>query len=237
MRITVKEDVMDEAMVCQDGDSVLRQWIAKASQSGDRLIFDKPLPKILFLGESLRENGIPFRYIPFESNHDGQKWFGAAYVFRHGRRLVSATVELPSSARARAEDLLFTYYIEPAPEFVRSYWEGDGNMMPVSVEDSLVQIRQELRRQAPGTWANIQRRLSGVLQKSVMSHDSRGEKDALELLELLRKQQALWFNNQAIQIVIAGKDGRPEKIKQLSLEAQGVFTSPDDWRFYECRRW
>lgn len=237
MRITVREEVLDEVVTCQDGDTVLQQWIAKVSQSNDKWTFDKPLPKVLFLGEPLRENGIPFHFVSFECEHDGRKWFGAAYVFRHGRRLVATFVELPYSERARAEGLLFTYYIEPSAEFVRSYWEGDGAVLPASAEDSLSQIRQELRRQAPGTWANLRRRLFGVLQKAVMTRDARAEKDALELLTLLRKQEALWFNNQAIRIVIAKRDDDMGKVKQLATEAQGVFTSKDDWRFYECRRW
>ena len=236
MHIVVREEV-DDSIVTQSVGTVVAQWCERMAASDGRYVFDKPLPKVLFLGSDLKENGIPFQYVPFESSHDNKGWFGAAYVFCNGRHLVAATVELPASERVRAENLLFNFYIEPAHDYVRSHWEGGAEVSRVSAIENLARIRQELRRQAPGTWGSIRLTIRGVLQKAILDHDVQAEKEALDLLRQLRSQEARWYNNQAIQIAIAKTSGEMGRVRQLADEAQGVFTSKDDWRFYECRRW
>lgn len=237
LRVFLAEEQLEDKSITLDRDAILREWIERTAQSGDTWSFDKPLQKVLFMGDAIRENGIPTRLVTYQRMTETEKWFGAAYLLRHGQRLVTVRVELPVSERVRGEDLLYDYYIEPSVEFMRTYWEGTPQASPVSIPDVLRDARQELRRQAPGSWAKLCRQLGVVLQQATPAHDEPAVKEALELLVALRQQQAFWFNNQSLQIVSAKRDADKAKVKRLARDAQGVFTDSDDWRFYECRRW
>lgn len=235
LRLTLRED-SDAAFVTRDLDACVDLWIEKSEAEG-LWGFQRGANKALFFGERLRENGLPFRLVTYQLQDNRGKWFGVAYVFQYGRTVAVLRAEVPVEYLGRCEDILYTAMIEPAPEFVRGYWGGGPLAPPDTVASQLARIRAELRRKAAGTWDEIQETLFGCLRRAVLDGDRTAEQDARELLVQLRSYQAMWFHRQDLDRLAAIRIGDQQRVRQIARQTQAVFSSPDDWRYYECRKW
>ncbi len=227
------EEVVDDRFVGEGLEQSIEQWKSRVGAESGKWNFDTTLPMSLFIGE---ENGIPFKVIPYQREGDGS-WFGVASIFRHGRRFVAVRVEVPVAERARAEELMYTSYVNPSREFVRSYWEGSSEIPKGVSSEILVRVREELRRMAPATWGSVENQLVGALRKAVLEKRAEEEKEALQLLVALREKENLWFNEQQCQKEAALAQGDGERLVRIAELCKAVFADTRDQRFYEVRRW
>ena len=232
MRVYLQEE-LDKKFVGMSRPAFVEDWIQQMSASGGRWNFDRPSPVAVFQG---KENGIPAIRMTYQRDGDGT-WFGVATVIRHGTRRIAVRAEAPATERARAERILSAQFFRPSLDFLRAYWEPTLEL-PKGVEaDILRQVRQELDRMAPATWIQTEALLAGLLTKVVGAESPDVETEAVGMLIRLREREALWFNSQQLAFDAAIMQGSPGKARKIAEFTKGIFSNPEDQRYYTVRKW
>ena len=227
------EEMVDDNNVKLTAEQAIAQWKAQMAKGGAKWNIDAPLPMNLFAGE---ENGIPFKTMPYQ-RQDEDSWSGFACVMRHGRRFIVVRAEVHSGDRARAEDLLFSRFVDPTKDFVRARWEGGRAPSNSQTADLLSRAHEELRRLAPATWDSVESLLVSALCKAVIEKKADEEKDAMDMLAALRARKSLWYNDQLCQKEAANAQGDEERVHRIAEVCKAVFSSTQDQRFFEVRKW
>jgi hypothetical protein len=232
MRIYLQEET-DKRFLDMDREAVVGDWMTQSAASGGRWNFDKPAPAVSFIG---KENGIPYIRVAYQRDAGGA-WFGVATVIRHGARRIAVRAEAPATERVRAEKILSAKFLRPSVDFERSYWEPPA-ALPSGAEDVLMsQVRQELDRMAPATWAEIETLLAAALTKAARGGNAEVEAQGLQALMRLREREALWFNSQQLAFDASVMQGNYKKAARIAEFSKAVFSSLEDQRYYTVRKW
>ncbi len=232
MRVYLQEE-LDKKFAGMSRTAFVEDWIQQMTASGGRWNFDRPSPVAVFQG---KENGIPGIRMTYQRDGDGT-WFGVATVTRHGIRRITIRAEAPATERARAERILSAQFFRPSLDFLRAYWEPTLELQKGVEADVLRQVRQELDRMAPATWIQTEALLTGLLTKVVGAGNSEVESDAVGMLARLREREALWFNSQQLAFDAAIMQGSPGKARKIAEFTKGIFSNPEDQRYYTVRKW
>jgi hypothetical protein len=160
-----------------------------------------------------------------------------ACVMRHGQKRIVIRAEIPAAERLRGEKMLMQSFVVPSRKFEQSQWEADGTMVKTPVSELLRDARREISRLAPATWAKAEAMLRSILTQAVLGGDAAGYKEGLELLQELRRGEAAWFNSQMFAKDNAEARGSRDMAFRLKEIAKGVFSNPDDQRYYQVRKW
>ncbi len=231
----VLHEQSDKRYALMGREQLVSEWMEETLRNESGWNFDPPQARLGFYGF---EQGIPFTRVPYLRQEGREAWDGMACLFRHGRRRFVLRVETPASERLRTERMLFMRYVKPSVVFERSHWEAeDDTVEKAATEDMLAQIRRDLARVAPLTWARLESRLKAVLIKAVAEDDSAAYREALDMLADLRARQARWFNSQALARDNARAQGDKLQALRIAELAKAVFSNPDDRRYYQVRRW
>ena len=233
MRIILEEE-RDKRILGMTLEQAAEDAIQRLSNSEGRWNFEKLSPATYFYG---KDNGIPFRYASYEREEKENSWFGVVNVFVHGQRRFTVRKEVRSSERLRAENMVYSSLVEPSPELVSSYWQGNQDIPAGSAQEMLVRIRQEMRRMAPATWAELQDLLMAVLTQAEQTDDAPMKEEALALLVKLRERQSLWFNSQQLAMRAANAQGDERRARQVTDLTKAVFSNMNDNRYYKVRKW
>jgi hypothetical protein len=225
LSITLSEDTSDR-WALQDGSNTVEEWI----KSNPDKMCNRPGSR--FVGT---QNGVRF----WEVSYKKRDWAGRASLFCDGRRFATLCAEIPTADQTRAENFLYysDRYLEFPREFEQSHWEGCVPSTDIPAATLLSQIRDDLHREAPSTWMMVERQLRIALSKAVAEKRPAEEKDALDLLRMLRNKEALWFNSQQLQAVNAIRLQDKQRLRTLAQRCQAVFSDLNDRRYYEVRTW
>jgi hypothetical protein len=232
VRVYLQEE-LDKKFAGMSRTAFVEDWIQQMTASGGRWNFDRPSPSVIFMG---KENGIPGIRVTYQRDGDGT-WFGVATVIRHGIRRIVVRAEAPTTERARAERILSAQYFRPSSDFLRAYWEPVSEVPRMAESDILRQVRQELDRMAPATWMETESLLAGLLTKVGLDAKPEVETEAIGLLARLREREALWFNSQQLAFDAAVMQGSPKKALKIAEYSKGIFSNPEDQRYYTVRKW
>ncbi|MCK5849304.1 MAG: FHA domain-containing protein [Kiritimatiellae bacterium] len=232
MRLFLQEEI-DPRFLKMDRGAAVQDWMDKVSENGGRWNFDRPSPLLGFFG---RENGVPYIRITYD-RHDGESWYGTVSVFRNGSRRISIRAEVPSAHKVRAQELLAKGFIMMARFYQRSHWEPRAELPKVSSAILLRELRNDMVRMAPATWAETEVQLIGVLTKSAVAGDAEIEKEASDLLVKLRTRQTKWFNSQQFAWDNAYAQGDMKRAARVAARTKAVFSNIEDRRYYTVRRW
>ena len=168
-------------------------------------------------------------------DEQGLSWAGYAIAFRNGQDLFVRFAEVPLSERARAFDSISAIpFLKFSTSFIEIVWNGAETLIPGETEDLLSEINKHLAKQAPFEWQRTYLLITTVLYRAQIQNNSLLEKQALELLRILRQQQKKWYNSQKrnfFQAELERKDTR--NIVEL---CKTVFSSPNDLRYQMLRR-
>jgi len=229
----ILEEERDKRFLDMDLEQAAQDAVKRLSESEGRWNFEKLSPATYFYG---RDNGIPFRYASYEREKEGS-WFGVVSVFMHGPRRIGVRTEVPSSERLRAENMVYSFLVEPSPELVSSHWQGSAQTPAGTTQEMLQRVRQEMRRMAPATWAELQDLLMALLTHAEKNDDEAAKEEALALLVKLRERQSLWFNSQQLAMKAANAQGDERRARQITDLTKAVFSNMNDQRYYEVRKW
>jgi pSer/pThr/pTyr-binding forkhead associated (FHA) protein len=225
--ITLQESFSDN-WATQDGETSLQEWMKNHTDQTFGLAHGK------FEGQ---QNGIWVWSVPY-TRTNSEPVVGEARVFCHGRFLEAISAEVPASDQGRAEDMYrgCTYFEFP-PGFETSYWAGQSLKAKQDAALLFSQIGQDLRREAPLTWAAIAKELMQVLSQSVAEKRPADEEQALRLLANLRQQQAQWYNSQRLLVINAELAANAKAVAAVAQRCQAVFCDQTDNRYFEVRKW
>ena len=225
--ITLQESVSDK-WATQDSETSVKEWM---NSHPELAFFGAPRGK--FQGQ---QNGIWVWSVSYSRNNS--EVVGEASVFFHGRRLEAISAEVPAIDQGRAEDMYKgCNYFEFPLDFEESCWMGQVITGHVVSATLFSQIGQDLGREAPLTWAAIEKQLRVALSQSVAENNPADEEQAMRLLVNLRQQQARWFNSQHLLVINAGRTGDAKTVAEVAQGCQAVFSDQTDSRYYEVRKW
>ncbi|MEI8039867.1 MAG: FHA domain-containing protein [Verrucomicrobiota bacterium] len=163
---------------------------------------------------------------------------GQVTAFCHGRRLEVLSAEIPGADQARAENFLLEYsYFDFPPEFEAGHWEGRPPVSNLSPGTLFKQIRTDLGREAPLTWASIGNQLGMILSWAAVEKRVAEEQEAQRLLAGLHEQEARWYNSQQLQVNNATRARDEKQVSAVAQRCQAVFSDEADRRYFEVRRW
>ncbi|HRT29251.1 MAG TPA: FHA domain-containing protein [Kiritimatiellia bacterium] len=232
MRIMVQEE-REVRFVGLTRAAVVEDWMQQAADSGGRWNFDRPSPTPAFFG---RKNGIPYTRVTYLRDGDGT-WFGVASVVLYGDRRLVARTEVPAAERVRAEKMMSVKLIHPSDDFEFAYWEGVPDAAALDESAVLRQIRADLERIAPATWAALESLLQMLLTQAVQAGHREVETEALALLVKLRERQALWFNSQKLAFNAAMMQNNWKKAEKVAEFTKAVYSRVEDQRYFDVRKW
>lgn len=225
--ITLQESVSPK-WATQDSETSVQEWM---NSHPEQVFFGAPRGK--FQGQ---QNGIWVWRVAYTRNNS--EVVGEASVFFNGRRLEAISAEVPAIDQGRAEDMYKgCNYFEFPLDFEESCWLGQvvtGHVLSASL---FSRIGQDLGREAPLTWAAIEKQLRVALSQSVAENDPADEEQAMHLLVSLRQQQARWFNSQHLLVINAGRTGDAKTVAEVAQRCQAVFSDQTDSRYFEVRKW
>jgi len=224
--LTLHEEINDR-WALQESSQTMDEWMRANTDK----IFDRPSTR--FEGQ---QNGVRIWNAMYK-RRDKTMVAGRASLFCDGQRLSILCAEIPVAGQARAENFLYYSYFDFPAAFEESHWEGRAPSTNVSATTLLSQVRADLRREAPATWAMVERQLKMILCNEVAGKNAVEEKEAVRLLVGLRKQEARWYNSQQLQVINARRFREKERIQTLAQRCQAVFSDTDDRRYYEVRAW
>ncbi len=225
--ITLQESVNDK-WATQDTEASLREWTSSHAD----LTFG--LPRGRFEGE---QNGVWVFSVPY-TRTGTEMVAGEVRVFFSGRRLEAIFAEVPAADQGRAENMFKgCTYFEYLPDFEAANWAG----LPVTskaISPALFsQIKDDLRREAPLTWAAITMQLRQILSQAVLAKQADSEEQAIGLLKNLRQQQARWYNSQRLLFINTQHSGDTRAVTEIAKRCQAVFSDQNDNRYFEVRKW
>ena len=105
------------------------------------------------------------------------------------------------------------------------------------MSDVLSEVRTQLRREAPETWASCEDQLTDVLVRAVAEKKEAEENEALDLLVAIRERQEKWFNNQCLLVEQAKRRLDRKRVDQIAGFNKVVFPVATDPRYYTVRKW
>ncbi|NLG00764.1 MAG: hypothetical protein GX565_11525 [Lentisphaerae bacterium] len=164
-------------------------------------------------------------------------WFGVASVVLYGDRRLVARTEVPAAERMRAEKMMSVKLIRPSDAFEFAYWEGVPGTASLDESAMLRQIRADLERIAPATWAALESLLQTLLTQAVQAGHREVETEALALLVKLRERQALWFNSQKLAFDAAMMQNNWKKAEKVAEFTKAVYSRVEDQRYFDVRKW
>ncbi|HOE60416.1 MAG TPA: FHA domain-containing protein [Kiritimatiellia bacterium] len=233
MRLITQEQT-DPKFVTMDRLAFVEEWIQQQKADNKRWSFDKPSPMPGFIGI---RNGIPYLRVTYYRDDDEGSWFGVASVFRYGYRRIVIRAEAPASERVRLEDLLSSKFMRASEAMEYAYWEAPEELPKQSEAVLLKQAEADLNRMAPATWFELQRNLSGLLARTVLSGNKTTEVEALRLLVRLRERLTLWFNSQQLAFDAARMQNNRGQARETARLTRAVFKDMEDQRYYTVRKW
>ena len=232
MRVVVQEE-REVRFAGLSRAAAVEDWMQQVADSGGRWNFDRPSPTPAFFG---RKNGIPYTRVTYLRDGDGT-WFGVASVVLYGDRRLVARTEVPATERMRAEKMMSVKLIRPADAFEFAYWEGVPGAASLDESAMLRQIRGDLERIAPATWAALESLLQSLLTQAVQAGHREVETEALALLVKLRERQALWFNSQKLAFDAAMMQNNWKKAEKVAEFTKAVYSRVEDQRYFDVRKW
>ena len=232
MRVVVQEE-REVRFAGLSRAAAVEDWMQQVADSGGRWNFDRPSPTPAFFG---RKNGIPYTRVTYLRDGDGT-WFGVASVVLYGDRRLVARTEVPATERMRAEKMMSVKLIRPADVFEFAYWEGVPGAASLDESAMLRQIRGDLERIAPATWAALESLLQSLLTQAVQAGHREVETEALALLVKLRERQALWFNSQKLAFDAAMMQNNWKKAEKVAEFTKAVYSRVEDQRYFDVRKW
>ncbi|MDX9792444.1 MAG: FHA domain-containing protein [Kiritimatiellia bacterium] len=232
MRVVVQEE-REVRFAGLSRAAAVEDWMQQAADSGGRWNFDRPSPTPAFFG---RKNGIPYTRVTYLRDGDGT-WFGVASVVLYGDRRLVARTEVPAAERMRAEKMMSVKLIRPSDAFEFAYWEGVPGTASLDESAMLRQIRADLERIAPATWAALESLLQTLLTQAVQAGHREVETEALALLVKLRERQALWFNSQKLAFDAAMMQNNWKKAEKVAEFTKAVYSRVEDQRYFDVRKW
>lgn len=232
LRIVLKEEV-DKRFLGMDRNAAVSDWIEGTAASEGRWNFDKPSPLLGFFGS---EKGVPFVRVSYRRK-DKNSWSGAASIFRYGSRRVSVRAEVPATERVRAAGMVAKGFVRASLTYQRAHWEPVSELPKAAASQILAEVRRDLARMAPATWAETETRLVGVLTKASLTDDIEAAEEAKRLLIDLRTRQAKWFNSQQFARDNAVAEGNRSRAERIAAYTKAVFSNVEDRRYYTVRKW
>ncbi|MDX9866600.1 MAG: FHA domain-containing protein [Kiritimatiellia bacterium] len=232
MRLITQEQT-DPKFVTMSRLAFVEEWIQQQKAGNERWSFDKPSPMPGFIGI---RNGLPYLRVTYYRDSEGS-WFGVASVFRYGYRRIVIRAEAPAAERVRLEDLLSSKFMRASEAMEYAYWEAPGELPKLSEAALLQQAETDLNRMAPATWFELQRNLSGLLARTVLSGNKTAEVEALRLLTRLRERLTLWFNSQQLAFDAARMQNNRAQALETARLTRAVFKDMEDQRYYTVRKW
>lgn len=227
LTITLREETGDK-WALQGGARSLGDWV----QSNTNCNVGQP--RFWFAGD---HSGVRIWSADYTSGSERERLAGQVNLFSHGRRLVIQTVEVPENDRARAGNFLDYTYFDFTPEFEDEHWEGQPPPASGSFTTLLDQARADLQREAPLTWAMVDRQLRSALALAVAEKRAPQQTEAARLLKGLRRQERRWYSGQLLQLLNARRSGDLKQTSSLLQGCQAAFSDPDDRRYAEARTW
>ena len=232
MKLFVQEE-RNVRFVSMSREAFVEDWMQQQKAAGERWSFDKPSPTPGFIGI---RNGLPYIRVTYYRDNNGS-WFGVASVIRHGYRRILIRAEAPATERARVEDLLSSKFIRVAEALEYAYWEPSADVPKTEESAILKQAEADLNRMAPATWVELQKTLSGLLTKTVLTGNPQAEAEALRLLIRLHERQTLWFNSQELAFDAAQMQNNMVRAMEIARFTKAVFKDMEDQRYYTVRKW
>lgn len=230
MHLTLRETVLAD-QVNRSRETVLQDVLKQMTKEGGNWNFDPPNP-VFFLG---RDNGIPCLGVSYQREGEGS-WYGTIIFFRYGAKVVSLRVEVPSTERIRAENILSTTFLNVARPFERGHWEGQVDQPKMDAGELIRLARMDLERVAPVAWSKIEGMIVGALSKATLASNKEQEEEARKLLLRLRELQSLWYNAQRIAYFDAMAQGDLKRSARIVEQSKAVFPNPDDRRYLTIRK-
>ena len=232
LRIILKEET-DKRFLEMSRDVAVGDWIERVSAGEGRWSFDKPSPLLGFFGG---EKGVPFVRVSYR-RQDKESWSGAVSIFRYGSRRVSVRAEAPATEKARAANIVAKGFVRASLSYQRAHWEPVSELPGAAESEILSEVRRDLARMAPATWAETETRLVGVLTKASLADNVEAVEEATRLLIDLRTRQAKWFNSQQFARDNAAAEGNRSRAERIAAYTKAVFSNVEDRRYYTVRKW
>lgn len=221
-------EYVDDKWAAQESARTVEDWM----KSGSDRLYGRLSYR--FEGE---QNGIRIWTASYTREDKGAR-AGRISVFCHGRGLEVLSIEIPAADQARAENFLDEYsYFNFPPEFEAAHWEGQPLRANLSANALFKQIRTDLGREAPLTWAAIGNQLRTILSWAALEKRTSEEQEAQRLLVNLREQQARWYNSQQLQVNNAMHSKDEKQVVVVAQRCQAVFSDEADRRYFEVRKW
>jgi len=210
------------------------RWMSTQSK-GASWLFDDPLSTAMFLGG---RSGVPFIFVRYTRKENSTAWAGTARLIRSGSRFSVIRTEVPLNVRSIASELLSYYYISLTDDFIDRCWEPVVLNHSGSASVRLQEARQMgFDRDNPAYWPEVIRLLREALTIASREADMLTLTEAGNLLAEFRGKQQRFYNGQSIAFDAAKQRGDDPQALAIQRLCTGVFSEPDDARFYQVRRW
>ncbi len=211
----------------------LKEWMRECGSSQDARWMFENISSMQFFGAG---NGLPSLTVPYVRETKEQSSWGIARIFRQGATAYILRVEVPFSEKDRAEQILrSTTFVLISNKFVSEHWEG-GSVAQALDWDHLLQIKNNIRSASPARLAQLQRLITGTLIHAAKTKDQKKQEFAMEMLKLLREEQAVCFNTLKIKYVNAMLEHNRAAAEKIRAESAAVFSLQTDKRFYDIRQ-
>jgi len=210
------------------------RWMSTQSK-GASWLFDDPLSSAMFLGG---RSGVPFVFVRYTRTENEIAWAGTARFIRSGARFSVVRTEVPLNVRSMTSELLSYYYISLTDDFIDRCWEPVILNPSGSASVRLQEAKQMgFDRDNPAYWPEVIRLLREALTIAAREGDMLTLTEAGNLLVEFRGKQQRFYNGQSIAFDAAKQRGDDPQASAIQRLCTGVFSEPDDARFYQVRRW
>ena len=120
--------------------------------------------------------------------------------------------------------------------FILQHWEGQAGLGDKPIDEALAEATKLLENEKPDVWTRIQYLLCSSLCLLDKDKDAKNYEKAMELLQELRKRQHIWYNSQLLAYRKALNFKDEDEQKRIKETCTGIFSSPEDRRYFMIRR-
>lgn len=179
--------------------------------------------------------GVPVSYVDYTRRSGADEYFGYLLYLRRADVAYAFSIEVPLSARWRADNFLVSSldaFVLYAPKRVPEHWEG-GRWFRRStpIARDLDEAKSYLvRSKSPMNWEKGLYCLKSVLIKGTAEGNAEAVKEAEDLLVKLRVRQSEWYNTCKLGYLQAQIADDKERMQSLQAMCESVFTAA----FQEC---
>ena len=118
---------------------------------------------------------------------------------------------------------------------IKGHWEGHAERDSLPIQEELAEAEKLLESASPSAWRKVNFLLSSALCKMDRGKEPKEYQRAVRMLRRLRDVQETWYNSQILSYRRAKAFENTSEQAQIRSTCQGVFSSPEDNRYYKVR--